>query len=328
MATASWGTYDVGSFGYGYAASAQLNHEDFIDVQVILGATQTPAFTSFRKDRARDVVHSWSVDALAATSTAGSEEGKTFASAALTNAKRLTNNTQIFSKGVAVSDRERELNPAGGFKDLLDKEVMKAFKEITRNAEARIFATASAGGAGAAAASATGISGTAPIMASIQGLGCKTSAATGSGVALDDIFRMSQFLFEQGMEPDSIWFAPKHKIDFFNLVSAANTISVRNIAAMDNRLQANIDVMESPFGQLFAIIVDRFIPTTTASNASGGASYYIADRSMAALPFLRYPQMKEMGKNGDYTEALVLMEHTLRLDHPSAWGAVTGLTAT
>lgn len=319
-------TFDVGSYGYPNASATGINHEDFIDVQVILGSTMTPGFTSFRKDRARDVVHSWSVDTLAATSTAGTPEGQTFSAAALVNAVRLTNVTQIFSKGVMVSDRERELNPAGGFKDLLDKEVMKAYKEITRNAESRIFATAS--GASTVAGSATGAEATsAPTLASIQGLGCLTSGASASGVFLNDIFRISQSLFENGMEPDSIWFAPAHKRDFFHAVTGTtNGINVRNIAAVDNRLQANIEVMETPFGQQFAVIVDRFIPTSNAS-ATTKAAYYVADRSMAALPFLRPPQMKEMGKAGDYTQALVLMEHTLRLDHPTAWGAVTGITS-
>lgn len=315
-------TFDIGSFAYGGGSVTAINHEDFIDVQIILGSTQTPAFSSFRKDRARDVVHSWSVDTLAATSTAGTPEGQTFSAAALVNAVRLTNVTQVFSKGVRVSDRERECNPAGQFRDILDKEIMKAFKENARNTESRIFAT------GDVSASATGAEATsAPLMGSIIGLGCRTSGASASGVFLNDIYRLSQDLFEQGVEPDSLWFAPAHKRDFFHAVTGSSTsVNVRNIAATDNRFQANVEVMESPFGQLFAIITDRFIPTSNVSGTTK-AAYYIADRSMAALPFLRPPQMKEMGKAGDYTEALVLHECTLRLDHPTAWGAVTGLTA-
>ena len=103
-------------------------------------------------------------------------------------------------------------------------------------------------------------------------------------------------------------------------------VNLRNIAATDNRFQANIEVMETPLGQLYAIITDRFIPTSSAS-ATTRAGYHIMDRSMAALAFYRPPQHKPMGKAGDYTEGLVLMELTLRLDHPSAFGMVTGITA-
>ena len=322
VGTNLFSTYDIGSFGYGAGGSATaINHEDFIDVQVILGATQTPAFSSFRKDRMRDVVQSWSVDTLAATSTAGTQEGQTFSAEALVNAVRLMNVSQLFSKGVRVSDREREINPAGGFRDILDKEVMKAFKENARNTEARIFATGAVGSATGDEATTSGR------MASLSGLGIRASGASASGVFLNDIYRLSQDLFEQGIEPDSIWFAPAHKRDFFHAVTGSTTsVNVRNIAAIDNRFQANVEVMESPFGQLFAIITDRFIPTSNVS-ATTRAGYYIADRSLAALPFLRPPQMKEMGKAGDYTDVLILHECSLRLDHPTGWGTVSGLTA-
>ena len=311
-----YSTFDIGPFG------SDTHHEDLIDIQVILGSTQTPAFATFRKDRAKDIVHSWTVDALAATSTAGTPEGQTFSADALNNPVRLMNGTHIFSKGVRVSDREREANPAGQFRDVYEKQVMMAFKEITRNAEARIFATAST-------ASASGLEATsAPLMAGIPGFGITFSGASALGVFTADVVRLSQTMFDNGVEPDSIWFATPHKRDFFNavVVSGGGYINVRNIAATDNRFQANVEVMETPFGQLYAIITDRWIPTSSAS-ATTRAGYYIMDRSMAALPFYRPPQHKPMGKAGDYTEGLILMELTLRLDHPSAFGSVTGITS-
>lgn len=320
-------TFDVGPF------SASAHHEDLIDVQVILGSTQTPAFATFRKDRARDVIHSWTVDALAVTSTAGTPEGQTFSAQALLPPVRLTNGTQIFDWGVRVSDRERDANPAGPFRDMYEKQIMMAFKVITRNCEARIFATGVTG-------SASGLELTsAPLMASILGFSAAayaggivvSNAGSTSGIATADIVRLSQTMFDAGIEPDSIWFATPHKREFFNAIvmtaaSVYANVNVRNIAAVDNRFQANVEVMETPFGQLYAIITDRFIPTSSLS-ASTKAGYYIMDRSMAALAFYRPPQHKPMGKAGDYTEGLVLMECTLRLDHPSGFGMVTGVTA-
>jgi len=310
-------TFDVGPF------SASAHHEDLIDVQVILGSTQTPAFASFRKDRARDVIHSWTVDALAATATAGTPEAQTFTAQALSPPVRLTNGTQIFDWGVRVSDRERDANPAGPFRDMYEKQIMMAFKVVTRNCEARIFSTGSTASASGAELTA------APVMASIAGFGLTVSGASASGIFTADIIRLSQTMFDNGIEPDSIWFATPHKVHFFNAVvstTATVQVNLRNIAATDNRFQANIEVMETPLGQLYAIITDRFIPTSSAS-ATTRAGYHIMDRSMAALAFYRPPQHKPMGKAGDYTEGLVLMELTLRLDHPSAFGMVTGITA-
>lgn len=322
VASALFSTYDVGTFGAG--ATASTTHEDLIDVQVILGSTQCPAFTQFRKDRARDVVHSWSVDSLAATSTAGFQEGIDFSGTNITAAVRLMNGTQIFAKHIVVSDREREANPAGQFRDQYEKQTMMAFKELTRHCEARIFATGST-------ASATGVEtdgGGTPIMASIPGFGITFSGASASGVQTADIIRLSQAMFDNGVEPDSIWFSTPHKREFFFAVTgSSSSVNVRNIAATDNRFQANIEVMETPFGQLYAVITDRFIPTSSAS-ATTRAGYYIMDKSMASLPFFRPPQHKPMGKNGDHTRGIILMELTLRLDHPSAFGSVTGITAT
>lgn len=317
VAAGLFSTFDVGFF----PNATGTHHEDLIDVQVILGSTQCPAFSTFRKDRARDVVHSWTVDALAATSTAGGIEGDEFGGATLAVPTRLLNVTQIFSKHIIVSDRERESNPAGQFRDMYEKQTMMAFKEITRNCEARIFATG-------ASASATGAeANSAPAFASLPALGITLSAASASGVFTADVLRLSQTMFQNGVEPDSLWFATPHKRDFFNaVVSAGSNVNVRNIAATDNRFQANIEVMETPFGQLYALIVDRFIPTSSAS-ATTLAGYYIMDRSMCALPFFRPPQHKPMGKTGDNTRGIILMELTLRVDHPSAVGSVTGITS-
>ena len=309
-------TFDVGFF----PNATGTHHEDLLDVQVILGSTQAPAFATFRKDRAKDVVHSWTVDALAATATAGALEGDDFAATALAVPTRLLNGTQIFAKSIVVSDREREANPAGQFRDMYEKQVMMAFKEITRNAEARIFATGST-------ASATGSEAAAPTMAGIPGFGITFSGASASSVATSDIIRLSQSMFDNGVEPDSIWFSTPHKRDFFFAITGGgNNINVRNIAATDNRFQANVEIMETPFGQIYAVITDRFIPSSSAS-ATTRAGYYIMDRSMASLPFYRPPQHKPMGKGGDHTRGLILMELTLRLDHPSAFGSVTGITS-
>lgn len=314
-------TFDVGGFD-GLIAGASAHHEDLIDIQVILGSTQCPAFATFRKDRAKDTVHSWTVDSLSAASTAGAPEAQAFSADAMSTPVRLFNVTQIFSKSVRVSDRERDANPAGPFRDMYEKQVMMAFKELTRNVEARIFAT------GATATSSGTEAGAAPAMASIFGFGITTASATTSGVLTSDIMSLSMTMFNNGVEPDSIWFAPAHKREFYSaVVSAGAGVNVRNIAATDNRFQANIEVMETPFGQLYAVITDRFM-TVNALSASSRSGYVIMDRSMAALPFYRPPQHKPMGKAGDYTEGLILLETTLRLDHPSAFGAVIFVTAT
>ena len=308
-------TFDLGSFGYSNAAAA-VNHEDLVDVVTILDSFQTPMFSSAPKIRARDVVHSWVVDTLPGTATAGVAEGIDFSADTPTTPTRLQNVSQIFSRHVAVSDRERDVNPAG-IRDLYEHQIMKEFKAIARNAEARLWAVNSTGTATGAEAT------TAPLMAGFRGFGITTQGSASGAVTTADICKLAQTLFENGAEPDSLWFAPASKKQFVNATVSSGSGNVRNIAATDQRLVANIDVFETPFNQLFAVIVDRFIPCTTVST---DGAYYIGDRSMAKVAFLRPPQHKPMGKSGDHTRGIVLMECTLHLDHPSSWGAVTGVT--
>jgi hypothetical protein len=311
-------TFDIGSFGYGTGDAFIVNREDLTDVVTILDSFQTPMFSSMPKIRAKDVVHSWTVDTLAATSTAGVIENVDFSVDTLTNPTRLFNVTQIFSRHVQVADRERDANPAG-IRDMYEHQIMKEFKVIARNLESRIWAINSTGTATGAEAATN-----APLMSPIRGFAISTTASAASaGVTTADIIQLSETLFNNGAEPDSIWFAPASKRQFVNATVSSGSGNVRNIAATDQKLVANIDVFETPFNQLYAVITDRFIPISTSS-ALG--AYYIGDRSMCKLAIFRPPQHKAMGKSGDHTRGIVLIEATLHMDHPSAWGCFSGIT--
>lgn len=313
-----YSTFDAGFFPSGTG----IHHEDLVDIVTILDSFQTPMFSSSPKIRAKDVVHSWTVDTLASTTaasaTAGVVEAADFSADTLTSPVRLMNGTQIFSRHVAVSDRERDANPAG-IRDMYEHQIMKEFKNIARFCEARLFAVNSTGSATGAEAATN-----APLMAGFRGFGISSSGSASGSVTTADIVTLSQTLFENGAEPDSIWFAPASKKQFVNATVSSGSGNVRNIAATDQRIVANVDVFETPFNQLYAVITDRFIPMTAYS--ASGCGYYIGDRSMAKIAFYRPPQHKPMGKSGDHTRGIVLMECTLQLDHPSAWAIFTGVT--
>lgn len=313
--TSAYGTFAAGSFGYSNAASAIINREDLVDVVTILDSFQTPFFSSAPKIRARDVVHSWTYDTLTATSIGGTVEANDFDAQALTSPVRLYNVTQIFSRNVAVSDRERDANPAG-IRDMYEHQIMKEFKVLARNAESAFFQLT--------ATTATGSTAAASRMAGFHGFNMIKSGSASGSVTTSNIVQLSQTLFENGAEPDSIWFAPASKRQFVEATVSSGSGNVRNIAATDQRLVANIDVFETPFNQMYAVITDRFIPMSSTSGTNG---YFIGDRSMAKVAFFRPPQHKPMGKNGDHTRGLVLQELTLELTHPSAWGVFSGITA-
>jgi hypothetical protein len=319
-------TFDVGFF----PSDTAIHHEDLTDVVTILDSFQAPFFSGAPKLRARDMVHSWPIDTLTAITTAGAPDGVDFNGDALNTPVRLWNTVQEFRYDVIVSDREREANPAG-IRDMYQHQVMKQFKSLTRNGEAAVFklttttASASTGVETSAASAAPLLAGFRGVFASsttITVIGQAATPTTG-GVATSDVVIAAQTLFVNGAEPDSIWFAPSSKLQWYN-ATQGSAINVRNIAATDQRLVANVDVFETPFGQMFAVITDRFIPMVTGNNQTG--AFFVGDRSMAKLAFFRPPQHKEMGKNGDHTRGIILMDMTLQIDHPSSWCVVTGVT--
>jgi hypothetical protein len=311
-------TYDIGGFGYAQNVSSQLNHEDLTDVLTILDSVQTPGFSGAPKIRAKDRVHSWPVQALSAPVSAGAAVGSDFGGDTLTVPVRLLNGTQIFRLDVVVDDGERASNPAG-ISDMYDHQVMLQFKNLARNFEYVMFRNNTTGSATGLESSAVS---NAPLMAGIRGFGI-TSGLSSAGSVSAQLVTQATVMFNNGAEPDTIWFAPSRKIGFVQ-ESLGTAINVRNIAASDQRLIANIDVFESPLGQVLAIVADRFIPMGTAS-ASGYADF-IGDRSMAKVAFFRPPAHIEMGKNGDHTRGIVRFEATLELTHPSAWGMVSNVT--
>jgi hypothetical protein len=292
-------------------------HESLADVCTILDSFQTPLFSSAPKIRATDVVHSWVIDTLVAAQTANAADASAFNNAwpTQTAPARLQNAVVTFSNNIEVGDQARAINPAG-IRDFYDHQVMKSFKQIARDCESWLFSTGASASAEATsvvhAASGYGMFGFPMVVSNAPG-----------GVTTADIIRISESLFNAGAEPDSMWFAPAQKRQFVVAVSGSS-VNARNIAAADKSIVQNVDVYESPFNQLYAVITDRFIPTSTVSASAYG--YFIGDRAMAKIAFLRPPQHKPMGKAGDSTRGIVLMDLTLQLDHPSAWGRVTGCT--
>lgn len=321
-------SFDAGFFGSGNAASAIVNHEDLTDVLTILDSFQTPFFSGAPKIRAKDVVHSWPIDALAAPSSAAGPDGVDLLSGdALTPPRRLFNGTQIFRRDVVVSDREREADVAG-VRDLYEHQVMKKFKEIPRDFEFTCFRTVSTASATGAESDNTSAG---PRMAGFQGtfggMAIAGSASAGASQFLTaDLITNVFGMFVRGAEPDSIWLAPSWKTQFINATYGTGQVggSVRGIAADDKRIVQNVEVWESPFGQLLQVIVDRFIPMSSLS--ADNNAYYIGDRSMAKVAFYRPPAHVPLAKTGDNTKGMVRMEATLHIDHPSSWLKYTGIT--
>lgn len=324
IGTGFWTTYDLGAS----SVAGSAIREDLLDLITNIDPWDTPFFSSAPKVQARSVLHEWLVDSLSATSTAGAIEGEDFSAATNVARTRLSNQTQIFRKDIAVSDTARAVNPAG-VRDEYEYQVMKGLREIARNIESTIWRVAGAsatGGEGSTARAMAGFRGFITATGTTGNVSAYGSAG-GSVSSTGNIIALHQVVYQLGGDPDTLYLSPAMKKKFVDGITSTNTVNIRNIAASDKRLTANVDIFESSFG-LLAVVPDRFIPQTSATATGSAASAFLIERSKARLAMLRPLRHVPIGKGGDSTRGILVTELTLEMLHPSAHGVLFQVTDT
>ena len=121
--------------------SAVSNREDLTDVLTILAPVETPILSSANKERASATVVEWTVDTLAAPSTAGISEGADVAAFTDKFASRakLNNRIQKFRRDYMVSDLQEAVDSVGPAK--IAQAEAKAIRELKRDIEATLAGT-------------------------------------------------------------------------------------------------------------------------------------------------------------------------------------------
>jgi len=315
----------VYELGGPFAGGSSVIKEDLADVVINIDPYDTPGYSTFAKTVAKYTSHDWVVASLSATSTAGTEEGKTFAPAARPSRVRLINLTQIFENPFVVSDTMRAVDPAGVTDEYM-LQAMYAMQEETRNIESSIFKIASTSATGDDAAG----TGAVRVMKGLRGFNVTNNAtyyvqltAQTTTIATGDIINLHEAMFTLGAKPDSLWVSPGVKADLTKALVAAGGNFRLNIAASDNTMINNIEVFQSDFG-LLPIITDRFIPQASASTTS--AAWFLIERSKVRIAVLRPMHHVPIAKREDGTAGNVITELTLELMHPYCVGAGTGVT--
>lgn len=304
-------TYD---FGFGHDL---VNREDLLDIVVNIAPWETPLFSTMAKTTARHTTHDWIEDTLATASGAGSFEGRDFSGGALLTRSRLSNWTQIFDKHIVVSNTQRAVDPAG-VADEYSYQIQIGLKEIARNIETRLFATASG---------ITGDAGTnARLFKNLNDMitSNTASATAGSGHGKANLDSLMERTFIAGGVPDSLFVHPSSKTKLAdNLNTSAQNINYRNIAAAAGTIDGNIDVYRSNFGPI-KIIPDRFIPTAsaTASVAPFGGRLWLLEMPKIRMAFLRPIRHIPLPPNGDHTRGIIVGEMTPEIMANAAHGKV------
>ena len=110
------------------------NREDLTDVIYRISPTQTPTLNMASKTKATNTLHEWQTQDLAAAASNKQAEGDDLTAKTVTPTVRLTNRTQISTKGIIVSGTQQAMNPAGR-KDELAYQLSLASLEIKRDME-------------------------------------------------------------------------------------------------------------------------------------------------------------------------------------------------
>ena len=146
-------TFDPAPSATTVQGSSVSNREDLLDVLTILAPEETPILSSAQKQKANSTFVEWTVDSLAAPSTAGVSEGAdvtTFTDKFASRA-RLGNFVQKFRRDYLVSDLQEAVDSVGPAK--VAQAEAKAIRELKRDIEATISSNndrASEDGAGQA----------------------------------------------------------------------------------------------------------------------------------------------------------------------------------
>ena len=121
--------------------SAVSNREDLTDVLTILAPEETPVLSSASKQKSSATFTEWTVDVLAAPSTAGVDEGADVSSFTdqFAGRARLGNYVQKFRRNFKVSDLQEAVDSVGPAK--VAQAEAKAIRELKRDIEATLIGT-------------------------------------------------------------------------------------------------------------------------------------------------------------------------------------------
>ena len=110
------------------------NREDLTDVIYDISPMEFPFMSRAAKVKAKNTVHEWQTDALAAPAANAHIEGDDSTASTADPTVRLNNKTQIFKKTISVSATQDAMDPAGRDRDSA-YQLMKRGKEIKRDIE-------------------------------------------------------------------------------------------------------------------------------------------------------------------------------------------------
>jgi hypothetical protein len=302
--------------------------EDLIDKISNIDPTETPFMNNIGSGTAKQTLHEWQTDSLAAASgTNKAVEGDDAVNDARSPTKRMGNYTQISRKTVQVSDTADAVNKAGRNKQMA-YEMAKVAPELRRDIETRLCgnyaavpSTSSVAGeaSGAVAMIRTnasrGAGGAASTLSGTTSGYVNAAATNGTLRTVTEAMlkTVMQLAWSAGGKPKMAMMSGLIKQTFSTFTGIAQ--QRHEVGSGMATIIGAADVYVSDFGNV-AFVPSRF---TTGRDAM------ILDPSLWSVCWLQPLQDKPLAENGNSTRRLMWGEYTLRCDNELGNGVIADI---
>ena len=301
----------------------------------------TPFVSSIGKGKASATLHEWSTDTLEAASVQAAAEGASFAESASPVVARVTNRTQILTKGIRVSGTLEAVDKVGR-KSEFKYQTEKRGKEMARDLEVimlsgqlsavqggsasgNIQAGARLMGAYQAYSTVNIVAGTA---AAATGTGAVTGAGDGSNIAvaqsahtnalvtladINETLRLVNGV--TSVAPNKLMMSTTNKVRFSDLMTG--TTNVRRNIDEKGKLKQSVDLYESDFGDVE--LVHNYL--------MGNTEIFVYDPSTMSINTLRPLHFRDISEDGDSLRSFMVQELTFEAKTPTGNAVILDVTA-
>lgn len=304
--------------------------EDLIEKISNIDPTETPFMNNIGKGKAKQTLHEWQTDGLAAATGQNKViEGDDVANDNRPPTKRMQNYTQISDKVVQVSNTADAVIKAGRNTEMA-YEMAKMAPELRRDMETRLsgnFAavpgTASVEGetSGAVAMIRTnasrGVGGAAATLSGTTQGYTSTAATNGTLRTVTEAMLKTtlQLAWAAGGKPKIAMMSGTLKQTFSTFAGIAQ--QRRETGNKAATIIGAADVYASDFGDI------AFVP----SRFTTGRDVLVLDPSLWSVCYLQEMQDKPLAENGHSTRRLLWAEYTLRCDNELGNGVIADVQA-
>ena len=281
--------------------------EDLQNAIYDISPTTTPFMSTVGRTTAKNTLHEWQTDSLAAVNLDNAQvEGADAVAPALTPTTRVGNYTQISDKVIQVSTTDDKVDKAGRSTETA-YQLSKASAEIKRDMESILLSDQAKN------------AGTSTTPRKLGGLATwlTTNTVDTAGAALTEDMIKSAVLqaYTEGGEPSVLLVSPANQ----QVVSTFPGIAEQRYEAPktgQTKIVGAADVYMSDFGTL-SVVPDRFLSDEIT---------YVLDPSMANVAYLRPFKSTKLAKMGDSEKHMMNVEYTLVVKNEAAHAIITDET--